>query len=72
MNCPEFEHHLHPYVDGELEVSETLAAEAHAAECAACRGLVERERRFRQLLRAQQIHLVTWRQIDSALAMPAK
>ncbi len=53
MNCTEFEHHLHPYVDGELDVSETLAAEAHAAECAACRGLVERERRFRQLLRRQ-------------------
>lgn len=28
--------------------------------------------KLRQLLRAQQIHLVTWRQIDSALATPAK
>ncbi len=53
MNCTEFEHHLHPYVDGELEVSETLAAEAHAAECVDCRSLAERERRFRQLLRRQ-------------------
>jgi hypothetical protein len=28
--------------------------------------------KLRQLLRDQQIHLVTWRQIDSALATPAK
>jgi len=53
MSCTEFEHHLHPYVDGELEVSETLAAEAHAAKCVDCRSLAERERRFRQLLRRQ-------------------
>lgn len=53
MNCTEFEHHLHPYVDGELGVSDTAAADAHAAECAMCRDLAERERRFRQLLRRQ-------------------
>ncbi len=53
MNCSEFESRLHPFVDGELDVAETLAAEAHAAECPGCRGRVAGERRFRQLLRRQ-------------------
>jgi anti-sigma factor (TIGR02949 family) len=53
MNCVEFERHLHAYVDGELAVSEMLAADAHLAECAECRALAARERRFRQLLRRQ-------------------
>jgi anti-sigma factor RsiW len=53
MNCMEFEARLHPYVDGELEMSEMPAAEVHLAQCAECRGRVERERRFRQLLRRQ-------------------
>ena len=53
MNCTEFERHLQPYVDGELAVGDAAAADAHAAECAGCRGLAERERRFRQLVRRQ-------------------
>jgi anti-sigma factor (TIGR02949 family) len=53
VNCRVFEQSVHPYVDGELGVSETLAADAHAAECARCRDLAERERHFRQLLRRQ-------------------
>ena len=53
MSCREFESRLHPFVDGELDVAETLAAEAHAAECPGCRGRVAGERRFRQLLRRQ-------------------
>jgi anti-sigma factor RsiW len=53
MNCVEFECHLHAYVDGELSVSEMLVADAHLAECADCRALAARERRFRQLLRRQ-------------------
>ncbi|MEK7370698.1 MAG: zf-HC2 domain-containing protein [candidate division NC10 bacterium] len=53
MSCREFESRLHPFVDGELDVAETLAAEAHAAECPHCRGRVAGERRFRQLLRRQ-------------------
>jgi len=53
MNCVEFERHLHAYVDGELAVSEMLAADAHLAACAECRALAARERRFRQLLRRQ-------------------
>jgi len=53
MNCMEFEARLHPYVDGELEMSEMAAAEAHLAQCVECAGAAERERRFRQFLRRQ-------------------
>ncbi len=53
MNCQEFEIALHPYVDGELSVSEMTAAEAHAAECRRCSALARQEREFRQLLRRQ-------------------
>jgi anti-sigma factor RsiW len=53
MNCQEFEIALHPYVDGELPVSEMTAAEAHAADCWRCAALARREREFRQLLRNQ-------------------
>lgn len=53
MNCTEFSVHLHPYVDGELGTGDTAAADAHVAECPACRARVTREREFRQLLRRQ-------------------
>ena len=53
MNCREFLNALHPYVDGELGVNETLAADAHSTECPRCQSLTERERQFRQLLRRQ-------------------
>ncbi len=53
MNCTEFRVHLHPYVDGEFGAGETAAADAHVAECPACRSRVTREREFRQLLRRQ-------------------
>ncbi len=53
MNCTEFSVHVHPYVDGELGIGETAAADAHVAECPACRARVTREREFRQLLRRQ-------------------
>ena len=53
MNCTELESCLHPYVDGELAVGETVEAAAHVAECLGCRGLVALEREFRQILRRQ-------------------
>jgi anti-sigma factor (TIGR02949 family) len=53
MNCQEFEIALHPFVDGELTVSEMTAAEAHAAECRRCGALARQERELRQLLRRQ-------------------
>lgn len=53
MRCTEFEARLHPYVDGELPVPETAAADAHMAECPSCALLARRERSFRALLRRQ-------------------
>jgi mycothiol system anti-sigma-R factor len=53
MNCIDFEARLHPYVDGELEMTDMAAADAHLAQCAECPGRVDRERQFRQLLRRQ-------------------
>lgn len=53
MTCGEFDARLHPYVDGELPVGETAAADAHAAECPRCADLARRERESRRLLRRQ-------------------
>jgi mycothiol system anti-sigma-R factor len=53
MNCSEFGARLHPYVDGELSVGETAAADAHVATCATCAALVRREQALRELLRRQ-------------------
>ena len=53
MNCTEFGAWLHPYVDGELSVGETAAADAHVATCVTCAALVRRERGLRQLLGRQ-------------------
>ncbi len=53
MKCHEVEARLHPYVDGELPVAETAAADAHCAECGRCAALARRERELRQLLRRQ-------------------
>ena len=53
MSCAEFEACVGPYVDGELGHDAAREANGHLAECAACRGRVEQERRFRQLLRGQ-------------------
>lgn len=40
MNCLELDARLHPYVDGELSVDETAAADAHVGACATCAALV--------------------------------
>lgn len=53
MNCHDFRPRLEPYVDGELEVSETVAVNAHLTDCPGCRARVDRARQFRQLLRRQ-------------------
>jgi mycothiol system anti-sigma-R factor len=53
MMCTEVETRLHPYVDGELPVSETAAIDAHLAGCPECAILARRERDFRTLLRRQ-------------------
>jgi mycothiol system anti-sigma-R factor len=53
MNCVEFRARLHPYVDGELTVSDTGAADAHRATCPDCARMTDAEREFRALLRRQ-------------------
>lgn len=53
MTCQEFEARLAPYVDGELDVSDTVAGDTHTAACWRCASLARREREFRGLLRRQ-------------------
>jgi anti-sigma factor RsiW len=53
MTCQEFETRLAAYVDGELDVGDTVAGDAHAAACWRCASLARREREFRALLRRQ-------------------
>lgn len=53
MNCTDFHARLHPYVDGELPVEDTVAADAHVRECGACAALLDGERAFRRLIRRQ-------------------
>jgi anti-sigma factor (TIGR02949 family) len=53
MTCGEFQARLHAYVDGELPVAETAAADAHGADCPRCGARARRERELRLLLRHQ-------------------
>lgn len=53
MICHEFRARVEPYVDGELSVEDSAAAEAHLTLCPDCAGLARREREVRRLLRAQ-------------------
>lgn len=53
MDCREMSPYLEPYGDGELDMSERAAVEAHLGECLACQEQVAHHRRFRQLLRRQ-------------------
>lgn len=53
MICQDFATRLNAYVDGELDVSDMLAADTHAATCSACRNRAAGERRLRELLRRQ-------------------
>lgn len=53
MDCREMSPYLEPYGDGELDMSERAAVEAHLGECLACQEQVAHHRRFRHLLRRQ-------------------
>jgi anti-sigma factor RsiW len=39
MNCIEARNHIHPYMDGELDLLKALAIEGHFLTCAACKQL---------------------------------
>jgi anti-sigma factor (TIGR02949 family) len=53
MICRDFEARLQAFVDCELDVETTTAAQAHVSSCPECYGRVDGERRFRLLLRQQ-------------------
>ena len=44
---------MHPYLDGELDVKDSLCAQAHLECCAPCREVFVTERAFLDLLRMQ-------------------
>jgi len=45
MNCHSFQHRLYEYLDGSLSPGAQAAAEKHLAGCAACRQVLQAERR---------------------------
>jgi len=51
MDCKSIREILDPYVDGELSPEANVQAEAHLAECVACRTTVARLNRLRQEVR---------------------
>lgn len=42
---------IHPHLDGELDVKESLRVQAHLQECASCRDVLLAERAFQNLVR---------------------
>src|SRR5215831_3838181 len=52
MDCKKLREVLDAYVDRELSVDATAQAEAHIAECSACRRSVENVTRLREAVRA--------------------
>lgn len=51
MNCQDFEPFLFAFVDGEFDGPEKADAEAHLAQCEACRREVEVQKAFKRRLR---------------------
>ncbi len=50
MTCQEALAYVEPYLDGELNVSETAAVDAHVATCEDCTRLVARQRAWREVV----------------------
>ncbi|MBI3184283.1 MAG: zf-HC2 domain-containing protein [Myxococcales bacterium] len=48
MDCPELDHFLYPYLDGEFDAGERVELERHLAACAECAKRVHSERLFRE------------------------
>ncbi len=44
---------MHPHLDGELDVKESLRAQAHLECCPPCRSVFMAEKEFLELFRAQ-------------------
>jgi mycothiol system anti-sigma-R factor len=53
MTCPEFEHFLYPYLDGEFDDSERAEFEQHLVQCPSCAARTQSERTMQQAIRAK-------------------
>ena len=53
MNCADVMEKLDPWMDRETNAEETRGIENHVTECSSCRGMVEGEKAFRQLLQSR-------------------
>jgi mycothiol system anti-sigma-R factor len=51
MDCTDSRSHLHPYLDGELDLERALALERHLAACNACREIFARQSALRAGIR---------------------
>jgi len=56
MNCDEVRGLLHPYIDGELELTSQLATERHLERCAGCAQRVEGLQSLRNALASQALY----------------
>jgi anti-sigma factor RsiW len=51
MNCIEARHHIHAYMDGELDLLQTLSIEGHLLACATCKQIHAQHAAARVILR---------------------
>lgn len=57
MNCHETQRLMHGYLDGELDLSASLALESHLRDCECCRGLQRTQRALQKaIVRHGQYH----------------
>jgi len=52
MDCEKLRASLYAFLDGELDVKDTIEAEQHISSCPMCEALVRYEERFRKAIRA--------------------
>ena len=53
MRCDDVQRLVHAYLDGELLEADRIGFDEHVGACAACRGIVDEEARFKATLRAR-------------------
>jgi len=55
MDCERLRASLYAFLDGELDVKDTIEAEQHVTECPMCEALVRYEERFRRTVRGMLV-----------------
>ena len=55
MDCDRLRASLYAYLDGELDIKDTIEAEQHITECPMCEALVRYEERFRTTVRGMLV-----------------